>query len=111
MTPNHHTLTGSQSMDTPTATAVRILPGERRSPHVVVDVDLGAFGLVLAVGRLKRGNLVVRWPISPEGNGAPALSLPADLHAATEAVAIQAVKDDPAAARHLLTKPRREARQ
>ena len=94
-------------MDTPTATAVRMLPGERRNPYVVVDVDLGGLGLVLAVGRMKRGNLAVRWPVSPEGNGAPALSLPPDLQAATEAAAIQAVKDNPAATRHLLAPRRR----
>ena len=94
-------------MDPPPATAVRILPGARRNPYVVVDINLGHFGFALAVGRLRRGNLVVRWPISPEGN--PALSLPPDLHAVAEAAAIRAVRDNSAAARHLLTSQRRLA--
>lgn len=73
----------------------------RRTPFVVVYVALGPWALALGVALPRSGHLALRLPQSITGG--PAVSALPELLAELEAVALKAVRADPAACRHLDT--------
>lgn len=82
--------------------SVHVPPGERRTPVAMVRLALGPVELQLAVSALRKGQLVVRPPMT-EG-GVPAISAAPEVWAVIERAAVAAVAADPAAREHVLGK-------
>jgi hypothetical protein len=82
-----------------TTGGVRIPPGERRTPIVIVDVTVGEVTLAYTVSGLRRGIVLAREPIAPDGS--PAVRLPPGLEDRVYAAIFAAVAADTVAPAHL----------
>ena len=92
-------------MPDPTAPAPRVVSIElpktdRRTPFVVVHVAAGPLTVAVGVAVPRSGWLTARPPLSITGKPAVATE-PPELWDEIEALAIAAVRNDPAAERHL----------
>ena len=81
------------------ALSVRLPPGARRSPLVLVRIAVGPLVIELGVSRLRKSGLIVRSPVS-EG-GAPAIAASPDVWAFVQRTAVSAVLRDHVAGQHL----------
>jgi hypothetical protein len=90
----------------PRVVSVRPLAAERRTPVVIVHVLVGPLVLVLGVVRLQR-RLQVRPPVAD--GGGPAIGARPEVWGPIEQAAIAAVKADPAALAHVMSKGFRPA--
>ena len=79
--------------------APRIVPGERRSPLVVVPATIGDVTVVFGVAALKKNRMVIRSPLAADGT--TAVSAPPEIQHAVSVAVLAAVQASPEAMEHL----------
>ena len=81
---------------------VRIPEGDRRNPVVFMDLLIGQdWGVTVAMQLLRKSGFVLRLPTAPDGS--PGIRPSAELMAAMERAADDALKAHPAAFEHLVS--------
>lgn len=74
MSKGPHATGGAEGARDPVVRAVRVLPGECRTPPMLAHGSLGEATFVCSVARLRRGKIEAREPLAPDAK--PAVSFP-----------------------------------
>lgn len=91
---------GARITSLPVVLSLAPVPGERRTPIAVAEVQLGAATLRYGISGLKRGRFEVRPPMGPDGRGG--VELPPAIAAIVASAIHDAVEASPAIRAHLL---------
>lgn len=92
------------ALPVPVVRAVRMVPGEHRTPRAIADVALGPLRLRYTVAGLKSRKLAIRAPLAADG--AAGVTLPPEAEAALAAAVLAAVRASPEVLAGLLRRAR-----